>query len=69
MDSTPGGGSAPDVKLPSYAVALRGSGTSALAARLRRGEPSVVARLEDDALLFDVRTLLPGDEDRVVGRF
>jgi len=69
VDSTPGGGSAPDVKLPSYAVALRGSGTSALAARLRRGEPSVVARLEDDALLFDVRTLLPGDEDRVVGRF
>ncbi len=68
-DSTPGGGSAPDVKLPSFAVALRGAGTSALADRLRRGDPPVVGRLEDDALLLDVRTLLPGDVDRIVGRF
>ena len=68
-DSTPGGGSAPDVKLPSFAVALRGRGTAALAARLRRGDPPVVGRLEDDALLLDVRTLLPGDEDRIVARF
>jgi hypothetical protein len=28
-----------------------------------------VGRLEDDALLLDVRTLLPGDEDRIVARF
>jgi L-seryl-tRNA(Ser) seleniumtransferase len=39
-----------------------GSSASGLAARLRRGTPAVVARVERDLLLFDPRTVLP-DED------
>ena len=69
MDSTPGGGSAPGVRLPSQGVSLAGPGLDALATRLRTGDPAVVARMEGDRLLFDVRTLLPGDEDAIVGRF
>jgi len=66
--STPGGGTAPLVQLPSYAVALRfpGEGASALADRLRRGDPPVVARVEDDRVHLDVRTLLDGDAAQIV---
>ncbi len=35
----------------------------ALAARLRRGDPSVVARVYRDQLLLDPRTVLPGEDD------
>src|SRR5919199_477630 len=45
--------------LPSRLVAVRVESESALAGRLRRGEPPVVARLEADALLLDLRTVLP----------
>ncbi len=67
-DSATGGGTAPLARLASYAVALtprRGS-VDDLAASLRRGEPPVVGRIEDDRLLLDVRTLLPGDPQRVI---
>ena len=41
-----------------------GGAVSRLAARLRQGTPAVVARVERDLLLFDPRTVLPGqDED------
>jgi L-seryl-tRNA(Ser) seleniumtransferase len=55
-----GGGSMPDVALPSSAAALpdpRGE----LAAALRRGEVPVLGRLESGRLLLDARTLR--DED------
>ena len=62
-----GGGSLPDETLPTRLVALRVEGEAALAARLRAGTPPVVARLEHDQLLLDVRTLLPEDDDLLVG--
>lgn len=64
-DSTPGGGSLPGSRVPSWAVALDGKATE-LAARLRAGDPPVVGRIEDDRVLLDVRTLFDGDEDAVV---
>ena len=69
VESTPGGGSSPMVKLPSWGIAISGSGTARLAAELRQGEPPIVARLEADRLIIDVRTLLPGDDDAIVARF
>ena len=39
-----------------------GGSASRLAARLRRGTPAVVARVEHDLLLFDPRTVLPGED-------
>ncbi len=61
-----GGGSLPGFELPSFAVALAArGGASALAARLRRGAPAVLGRVEGERLLLDVRTLLPGDEERL----
>ena len=60
-DSAVGGGSLPGQVLPSFAVRLAGSGQS-LAARLRRADPPVIARVRDDDVWLDVRTVLPRDE-------
>jgi len=51
-----GGGALPLLELPGCAVAVAGS-PDALAARLRAGEPPVVARIEAGRLLLDPRTV------------
>jgi len=56
-----GGGTLPERDLPSFAVRLSGPHPDALAAALRTGEPAVVARVEDDAVLLDARTVAPGE--------
>jgi L-seryl-tRNA(Ser) seleniumtransferase len=60
--STVGGGSLPGATLPTWWVALSVPSPDALSERLRLGQPPVVARIEDDRLLFDPRTVLPGQE-------
>jgi len=62
-ESTVGGGSLPGQTLPTRALALQVPSPDALAARLRTAEPPVVARIEDERLLFDPRTVLP-EQDR-----
>ena len=57
-----GGGSLPEESLPTKLVAIELPGATALAKRLRTGDPAVVARIEDDRLLLDPRTVHP-DED------
>ncbi len=66
--STIGGGSAPQSELPSTLVALRSSSGSAaqLEARLRLGAPPIIARVHDDEVLLDLRTVHPDDDARVV---
>jgi len=63
-----GGGTFPGAELPSWAAALRPGSPDALAAALRAGTPPVVARIVDGALLLDVRTLLPGQEELLLWR-
>ncbi len=59
-----GGGSLPGFELPSCAVTLRGAmGAEPLCAELRRGPVPVLARVRDDRVQLDARTLLSGDED------
>jgi len=62
-----GGGSAPDVALPTRLIALTRGSMSAddLAARLRAGSPPVIARIQDGRVLLDLRTVAP-DEDAAV---
>ena len=58
-----GGGSLPGFELDTFVVAIRAArGATRLAARLRTGSTPVMARVRDDAVIFDTRTLLPGDE-------
>ena len=60
-ESVIGGGSAPGLTIPTRLVALRHSVTSAAALekRLLGCHPPVIARTESDAVLFDLRTVLP----------
>jgi len=62
-----GGGSFPGIPFPTLMLAVRSPrmGADALCAALRRGEPPVIARIEQDQVLIDLRTLLEG-EDRLV---
>jgi L-seryl-tRNA(Ser) seleniumtransferase len=61
-----GGGSTPDQRLPTKLIALRSGRHSAAAfeERLRKPERAlpVIARIEDDCLILDLRTVFP-DED------
>jgi len=50
----------PGTSMPSWGVAVKTSDPAAFAARLRAGSPSVFCRIESDAAVFDVRTVLPG---------
>ena len=57
--STVGGGSLPDETLPTFVLALSGSSPNRVLDRLRQCQPPVIARLEDDKVIFDPRTILP----------
>jgi L-seryl-tRNA(Ser) seleniumtransferase len=66
--STIGGGSAPGSALPTRLLRVTHPALSAtdLEARLRAGDPPVVARIENDVVLLDLRTVLPEEEDTLV---
>ena len=66
MASAIGGGSLPGETLESAGLVVTGRGADALARRLRTGEPAVVARVQDGAVLLDLRTIDPSD-DAVLG--
>jgi L-seryl-tRNA(Ser) seleniumtransferase len=59
-ESAVGGGSFPGAALPTTLVAIEAGalGPDGLALRLRLGDPPVVARVADNRVLFDPRTLL-----------
>jgi len=61
VESLIGGGTAPASRLPSAALALRHESLSlpALLLALRRLQPPVVARVSEDRLLLDLRTVEP----------
>ena len=64
--SAVGGGSLPGETLPTWALSLDAStmpgGADGVMHRLRRGSPPVVARVEDEKVLFDPRTVAPGED-------
>ena len=62
-----GGGSLPEAHLPSFALAIRTlSSPDRLETTLRTHTPPIFARISQDLLLIDMRTLLPGDEETIV---
>lgn len=63
--STIGGGSAPGSRLQTRLVALQGTSAAELEARLRTGDPPVIARIENDRLLLDLRTVDPEDDELI----
>ncbi len=66
-----GGGSAPGVELPTWLVAIARDGLTpdALEERLRSLTPPVIARIENDQVVFDLRTVLPHQDSELSGSF
>ena len=66
--SLTGGGSAPEETISTTLLALRSTAGSCdgLSRRLRRGSPPVVARIEDDWVILDLRTVLPEEDEALV---
>jgi L-seryl-tRNA(Ser) seleniumtransferase len=63
-----GGGACAEDALASWGVALDVSSPPAavIAERLRSGDPPVLPRVQSDRVLFDVRTLLHGEDEPLV---
>src|SRR3989337_2646737 len=64
LEATVGGGSLPGETLPSWGVALSGRSADRLLARLRTGQPCIVGRIADGAVILDLRTVDPADDPR-----
>ena len=66
-ESLLGGGSTPEQTLPTALIRLRGDAIR-YEARLRAGDPPVLARIEHDVLLIDLRTVAPEEEEELLGQ-
>jgi L-seryl-tRNA(Ser) seleniumtransferase len=65
--SVAGGGSTPDQTLPTWLLAVPGD-AAAQERALRLGDPPVIARIEDDRLVLDLRTVLAEEDDALRDR-
>ena len=68
-ESYAGGGSLPDQGLPTVVIRWKPSFAAVddVAARLRLADPPVIARIHEDTLCFDLRTIPQGDFEALVG--
>jgi len=66
--SQAGGGSLPEVDFPTFVVSIKPLNISVneLEKRLRLGNPPVIARIKEDALLIDARTVQEGEIKELV---
>jgi len=67
-ESVIGGGAAPSAVLPTWLLAVTREGLSAdeISARLRAGEPPIVARVDEGRVLLDLRTVFPEQDESVM---
>jgi L-seryl-tRNA(Ser) seleniumtransferase len=61
--STVGGGSLPEETQPSSAVAIGGAPAIRLAQALRSADPPVIARIVEERVALDLRSVLPEDDE------
>jgi len=64
MDSRPGGGSFPELKLPTRCVTIRpkNMSVSSLEVKMRLSTPPIIGRIEDNTYILDPRTIQDGQE-------
>jgi L-seryl-tRNA(Ser) seleniumtransferase len=65
-ESTIGGGSLPGETLPTWLLVLHVPSPTRYLARLRQARPAVIARLEDNRIVLDPRTVLPEQEGQLL---
>ncbi|MBV8902213.1 MAG: L-seryl-tRNA(Sec) selenium transferase, partial [Acidobacteriia bacterium] len=61
-ESVIGGGATPEQAIPTWLIAIRPASVVEAERRLRAAKPPVIARIEKDRLLFDLRTVFPEEE-------
>jgi len=62
-----GGGSIPGGTLPTRLVRIDcGGKTQRISGELRKGNPSIIARIEENNLILDPRTVLPEEDESLV---
>ncbi len=62
--STVGGGSLPDESLPTFVFALAVDSASNLLDQLRKQQTPIIARMENNRIVFDPRTVLPEQDEQ-----
>ncbi len=60
--STIGGGSLPEETLPTFVLAIQHPKPDLVMKKLRSHDYPIIARVEDNKILFDPRTVLPEQE-------
>ena len=64
--STIGGGSLPGETMDSVGIQLTVNNPEEFALKVRTGNSPVIPRIEDDAVIFDLRTVLQNDDDTLI---
>ncbi|HEV2011988.1 MAG TPA: L-seryl-tRNA(Sec) selenium transferase [Candidatus Limnocylindria bacterium] len=64
--STVGGGSLPEETQPSHGVALAATSAARAVGALRSADPPVIARILDDRVVLDLRSVLPEQDEQLV---
>ena len=64
--STVGGGSLPEETLPTWVLSLAAQHPNEVSKRLRSAQPAVIARIEEDRVVLDPRTVLEEQEETLI---
>jgi L-seryl-tRNA(Ser) seleniumtransferase len=65
-ESVIGGGATPEQSLPTWLIVIETEDAVAEERRLRFNDPPIIARIEHDRVVLDLRTVLPEEEDLLV---
>jgi L-seryl-tRNA(Ser) seleniumtransferase len=65
-ESTVGGGSLPGQVLPTMLLSIPDSRPIEILARLREANPPVIGRIQEDRVVFDPRTILPEQDEKLI---
>jgi L-seryl-tRNA(Ser) seleniumtransferase len=60
-----GGGATPQQSIPTWLIGIDSADVVGAERRLRSGEPPVIARIEENTLLLDLRTVFPEEEEEL----
>jgi L-seryl-tRNA(Ser) seleniumtransferase len=64
-ESVIGGGSTPEQSIPTCLIVIECQDVNAAERKLRRNDPPVIARIEDDRLVLDLRTVFADEEEEL----
>jgi L-seryl-tRNA(Ser) seleniumtransferase len=65
-ESVIGGGATPERSIATWVIAVACTDVVECERRLRAGDPPVVARIEDERLIFDLRTVFSAEEETLL---